>query len=189
MVTDNLLLFRGVWHDRLQGYHPDGAEMSFDEHGGSPGPFPYEQLVYIDFDEGRYRQTNIVLRGRPSYQRTFAGSIEDGVLVFDPLGPNAPRTVGVSGGLGVLVFLPERVDHESLVNFTDPDYIRYLGHDQRSRTTTLYRGGRLRRVLTVAGTRISRDPTRRVDIDPRGPHGPVHEGENTTRVYVDRAPV
>lgn len=185
-VAENLLLFQGVWQDRLQGYHPNGDPMLVDEYGGTPGPFPYEQLVYIDFDGSRYQQTNVVLRGRPAYVRTFRGSLEDGVLVFDTLGPNAPRTLGVSGGPGVLVYLPERVDHDSLANFTDPDYIRYLGHDQRSRTTTLYRGGRLRRVLTVAGTRISTDPSRRVDVDPRGADGPVHDGEDVTRVYTER---
>lgn len=187
-VVDSLWLFRGVWHDHLQGYHPNGEPMATDAYGGSPGPYPYEQLVYIDFDGERYQQTNVVVRGRDRHQRSFSGRIEDGVLVFDRLGPEAPRTVGVSGGAGVLVFLPERVDDASITRFTDPDFIRYLGGDQRTRTATLYRGGVLRRVLSVSGTRVSHDPGRRVSWDPRGPEGPVHVGERVTHVYAEAAP-
>lgn len=182
-VADNLRLFRGVWHDVVTAYAPDGTLLTYDEHGGTPGPVPYEQLVYIDLDGERYAQTNVVLRGRPAHQRSFGGTVVDGVLVFDALGPEAPRMLGVSGGPGVLVFAPERVDGEHVTRFYDPDWIRHLGGNQRTRTTTLYRDGVLRRVLTVLGTRISTDPTRRVDIDPRGPEGPVHDGDRITHVY------
>jgi hypothetical protein len=81
----------------------------------------------------------------------------------------------VSGGPGVLVFLPERVDTPEHRRFADPDYVRHLGGDQRTRTTTLYRDGELKRVLTVSGTRVDPDPTRRGAWDPRGPDGPVHQ--------------
>ena len=67
-VVDNLTLFRGVWHDVVSGHAPDGSELEYDEHGGTPGALPYEQLVYVDVrdDDGatRYEQTNVVLRGR-----------------------------------------------------------------------------------------------------------------------------
>jgi len=178
-VAANLTLFRGVWLDLVAGFHPDGTPMTHDEHGPNAGTFPYQQLVYLDFDGGRLRQTNVVLRDREPHVRTFTGGIVDGVLVFDhsglgSQGLEAPRTIGVSGGPGVLVFLPERVDAPQLRRFADPDYIRYLGGDQRTRTTTLYRDGELKRVLTVSGTRVHPDPTRRVSWDPRGPEGPVH---------------
>ena len=186
-VSDNLRLFRGVWHDVITAHAPDGTPFEVDEFGGTPGPVPYEQLVYIDVDGDRYAQTNVVLRGRAPHQRSFGGRIVDGVLEFDRLGPEAPRMLGVSGGPGVLVFLPENVEGEHLQRFYDPDYIRHLGGEQRTRTTTLYRDGVLRRVLSVHGTRISHDPTRRVAIDPRGPEGPVHDGERITFVYADRA--
>ncbi len=186
-VLDNLALFRGVWHDVVSGHAPDGTELVHDEHGGTPGPLPYEQLVYIDVrdDDGqvRYEQTNVVLRGRDAHARSFGGTVRDGVLVFDRLGPEAPTMLGVSGGPGVLVFLPERTDGADITRFYDPDYIRHLGGDQRTRTTTLYRDGVLRRVLSVRGTRITTDPTRRVAHDPRGGAGPVHDGGRTTRVY------
>ena len=50
-VVDNLTLFRGVWHDVVSGHAPDGAELAYDEHGGTPGALPYEQLVYVDVRE------------------------------------------------------------------------------------------------------------------------------------------
>lgn len=183
-VVDNLWLFRGVWRDVISGHALDGSPLNDDPHGGSPGPLPYEQLVYLDFDGESFVQTNVVLAGRPAQQRTFRGLIVNGVLEFDRLGPHAPRMLGVSGGPGVLVFLPSRCDEAATTRFYDPDYIRHLGGDQRTRTTTLYREGSLRRILTVRGTRVSTDPARRVPDDPRGQSGPVHEGETLTRVYL-----
>jgi hypothetical protein len=188
-VHDNLTLFRGVWHDVVSGHAPDGTELSHDTFGGTPGPLPYEQLVYLDVRDAHgvtvYEQTNVVLRGRDPHARTFGGRVIDGVLQFDRLGPDAPLMLGVSGGPGVLVFTPARVDGTDMSRFFDPDWIRHLGGDQRTRTTTLYRDGELRRVLTVRGTRISADPTRRVAHDPRGADGPVHDGGRTTTVYAD----
>jgi hypothetical protein len=182
-VAENLLLFRGVWHDHISAYAPSGVELTEDPLGGSPGPVPYEQLVYLDIEGGQFVQTNVVLRGRDPHARTFRGSIVDGVLVFDRLGPQAPEMVGVSGGPGVLVFAPRRIDEEGTTRFHDPDYIRHLGGDQRTRTTTLYRDGELVRVLTVMGTRISSDPTQRVPQDPRGATGPVHQSTTVSQVY------
>jgi hypothetical protein len=186
-VLANLQAMRGVWHDRLAATDPSGAPLSFDPHGGTPGPLPYENLVYVDVDdEGRFRQTNVVLRGRDAHARSFTGSVVDGVLVFDALGPEDPGHVGVSGGPGVLVFLPRRLDAPSLQRFSDPDVILF---DARSRTriTTLYRHGELVRVLTVSGYRVADDPASRVAWDPRGADGPVHEERSTTRVYADPA--
>jgi hypothetical protein len=182
-VAENLLLFRGVWHDQISAYAPTGVELTEDPLGGSPGPVPYEQLVYLDIEGDQFIQTNVVLRGRDPHARTFRGSIVDGVLIFDRLGPNAPEMVGVSGGPGVLVFAPRRIDEQGTTRFHDPDYIRHLGGNQRTRTTTLYRDGELVRVLTVMGTRISSDPTQRVSQDPRGATGPVHQSTTVSDVY------
>jgi hypothetical protein len=182
-VAENLALFRGVWLDLVAAYHPDGRPMTHDVvpgpgPDGEPLPFPYQQLVYLDFDGSRLTQTNVPVLGRDladAPARTFRGGISEGVLTFESAGLSEPGTIGVSGGPGVLVFLPARVDTEAHRRFADPDWIRYLGGDQRTRTTTLYRDGELRRILTVSGTRIDPDPTRRVTWDPRGPDGPVHE--------------
>ncbi len=183
-VADNLWLFRGVWRDVLTGHSPDGSLLEDDSYGGTPGNFPYQQLVYLDFDGEEFAQTNVVLAGRPAHERTFRGRIVDGVLEFNRLGPGAPKMIGVSGGPGVLVFLPLRCDEPTNALFYDPDYIRHLGGEMRTRTTTLYRDGLLRRILTVHGTRLSPDPSQRVLEDPRGPEGPVHEGETLSRVYL-----
>jgi len=183
-VAETLATFRGVWLDHLVAYRPDGTPMDHDvAHPADVDPgataarrFPFQQLVYLDFDTatGRLVQTNLPLTGRPPVPRTFRGGIEDGVLVFDGAGLEEPGTIGVSGGPGVLVLLPRRVDTPAHRRFADPDYVRYLGGEQRTRTTTLYRDGVLERILTVSGTRIHLDPTRRVPSDPRGTDGPVH---------------
>ena len=186
LVADNLMLFRGVWHDHIQAFAPDGTELTDDPLGGSPGPVPYEQLVYLDFDGESFVQTNVVLSGRPAHERTFTGRLIDGVLVFDRLGPEAPEMLGVAGGPGVLVFAPRRIDGEGTGRFYDPDYIRHLGGDQRTRTTTLYRSGELVRILTVLGTRISADPCVRVPQDPRGALGPVHGATTLSLVYTPK---
>lgn len=186
-VVRTLLTMCGVWRDHLTAYHPDGTPMPLDTFGGSPGAFPYDNLVYIDFDGERYVQTNVAVQGRPLEERTFCGSIIDGVLHFDKLGPEDPGQVGVSGGPGVLCYVPSRVT-EAMARFADPDFIRLLGADQRTRVTTLYRNGELKRVLTVAGHRISDDPTVRMSYDPRGADGPVHKGHHHTLVYRDLHP-
>jgi len=182
-VLDNLRALRGVWHDHLSGYEPSGLPLEHDRHGGLPGPMPYENLVYLDVTgDGAYTQTNVVLRGRDPHVRTFTGRVVDGVLVFDALGPEDPGHVGVSGGPGVLVFLPRRLDAPSLQRFSDPDVITFDGH-ARTRITTLYRHGEVVRVCTVKGYRVAADPTVRVAWDPRGQSGPVHEPRSVTRVY------
>jgi len=180
-VAENLALFHGVWLDLVSGFRPDGTPMTVDDTGPVPVGLPYQQLVYLDFDGERLVQTNVAVRGRawsedePAHTRTFRARVVDGVLRFDPTGLEAPTTIGVAGGPGVLVFLPERVDTDAHRRFADPDYVRHLGGDQRTRTTTLYRDGELKRVLTVSGTRVAADPSRRLSWDPRGPEGPVHE--------------
>ena len=181
-LIDNLRAMRGVWHDHLTAYAPDGSPVGDDPYGGVPGPFPYDNLVYIDFDGVDYFQTNVTFAGRPKHVRSFHARVTDGVLRFDKLGPEAPSHVGVSGGPGVIWYLPEQVD-DAWQRYSEPDHIRLLGADQRTRVTVLYRGGRLVRTMTVAGTRISTDPTRRVALDPRGADGPVHDEHSVTYVF------
>jgi hypothetical protein len=191
-VTENLALFRGVWFDTVTAFHPDGSPMALDvprPGGGEPGGFPFQQLVYLDFDGTHLTHTNVVVRGRPVAARTFTGRVVDGILRFDGADLEEPGTIGVSGGPGVLVYLPERVDTDAHRRFADPDYVRHLGGDQRTRTTTLYRDGELTRVITVSGTRIDPDPTRRVSWDPRGPDGPAHEPPAAPRASSEKATV
>lgn len=183
-LVDNLLAMRGVWQDHMTAWTPAGDAMPYDEFGGQPGPFPYDNLVYVDFDGERYEQTNVTFRGRPLHVRTFTGRVVDGVLEFDALGPDDPGHIGVGGGPGVIVYLPRRLDRESLQRFSDPDVITFDGRT-RSRITTLYRGAELVRVCTVDGVRLSNDPTLRVSWDPRGEAGPVHAMRSVTNVYVD----
>lgn len=189
-VRANLHAMVGVWHDRLTGFHPDGSTMDFDEHGGTPGPFPYENLVYIDFDGETYRQTNVSIAGRPLSIRSFSAHMVDGILAFGELGRGDPGHVGVSGGPGVLVFTPRVID-ESLQRFSDPDFILLMGPDltrptSRMRVTTLYRHGVIRRVLRVEGDRVGDNPRVRHARDPRGTDGPVHEPPSSTSVYEAR---
>ena len=187
-LASDLLAMVGTWHDVLQGYHPDGSPMAYDEHGGTPGPYPYENLVYISFDGERYRQTNVTFRGRPVHERGFSAVHRDGILYFDQLGPNDPGHIGVSAGPGCIVYLPARIDGDAVHRFADPDYIRVLGADQRTRTTTLYRGGGLVRTLRVAGTRIAATADARVDWDPRGAAGDPHAAQSATTVYASAPP-
>lgn len=189
-VLDLLLDMQGVWVDHLQAFHPDGRTMADDPYGGTPGPFPYDNLVYCDVDAatGAYRQTNVTFRGRPLKVRSFRARVgDDGLLRFDRLGPDDPGHVGVSGGPGVLWFTPETTIHPGLALFSEPDHIRLLGAGQRTRVTTLFRGGRLVRTMTVAGSRVASDPTVRVSWDPRGAEGPVHERMEPTQVFVSEA--
>lgn len=181
-LADNLVSMTGVWVDHIRAFHPDGTVMDHDPHGGVPGPLPYDNLVYVDFDGESYTQTNVTFRGRPLHVRTFTGRLADGVLRFDGLGPQDPGHVGVGGGPGVIVYTAARID-EALNRFFDPDHIRIAG-DQRLRTTTLYRHGALVRVLTATGVRVATDTSARVEWDPRGPDGPVHAERSVTHVYV-----
>ncbi len=183
-VIDNLKEMRGVWHDHLQGYAPDGTPFDFDEFGAVQGPYPFEYLVYIDFDGHTYQQTAVVVAGRPPAARSFSAVLEDGVLKFASNGPGDPGIVGVSGGPNMLVFTPHALA-DTLWNFHDPDWITFAS-STRQRVTTLYRGGELRRILRVDGVRIADIADRRVAWDPRGPEGEVHAERLTSNVYLDK---
>lgn len=173
---------RGVWRDRLQAFDPHGNEIVDDRAGGAPGPFPYENLVYVDFDGARYTQTNVVLDGRPFHQRTFTAAVADGVLRFDALGPDAPDHVGISGGPGLIWFVAERTTDQGLARYAEPDLIRIEGR-RRWRNTVLWRHAELARTLHVTGELLSDDPTRQHDLDPRGKNHPVHGERSTTHNY------
>ena len=181
-VAANLAAMVGVWHDRLVAYAPDGTEVTDDPHGGVPGPFPYDNLVYVDFDGHRYTQTNVTFRGRPVHARTFRGVIDGGVLRFDSLGPDDPGHIGVAAGPGTLVYVAERNDDDAVMRYDEPDFIKLSG-DQRVRTTVLYRHGVVVRTMTASGTRLTTHTTRRIDWDPRGADGSVHEAPSSTQVY------
>ena len=182
-VADTLWRLRGVWHDVLTAFHPDGTPMSHDEHGSVPGPYPYENLVYIDFDGAAYAQTNVTVKGRPLHARSFTATLVDGVLVWDHLGTDDPGHIGVGAGDGAVIFTSRRNDHEGGVAYSEPDLVQLLGEDTRRRTTFLYRFGELVRTLRVDGERIATDPTVRVAWDPRGAEGPVHDGRLTTNAF------
>ena len=106
-LADDLAAMVGVWHDHLEAFGPDGSPVTEDPHGGVPGPFPYDNLVYFDFDGSTVTQTNVTFRGREPNVRTFESDLVDGVLRFRRLGPEAPQHVGVSGGPGIIWFVPE----------------------------------------------------------------------------------
>ncbi len=182
-VTQTLHAMVGTWHDHLEAFTPAGDELSHDEHGSTVGPYPYDNLVYIDFDGATYVQTNVLFRGRDLHARTFTGTIRDGVLFFDHLGPQAPQHVGVSAGPGRIVYLPQRLDHEGLQNYSEPDYVQLTGDDTRERTTVLYRGGGVVRTLRVTGVRLSPTTSERHAWDPRGADGPVHDGLDSTLAF------
>ncbi|MEY3493002.1 MAG: hypothetical protein RL413_420, partial [Actinomycetota bacterium] len=101
-LIDNLHSLRGVWREELSAVDENGSPIAHDPHGGVPGPFPYEVLVYIDFDGARFAQTTVVLAGREQAVRTFEAAVRGDVLEFVSLGPGAPRIVGVSQGPGAL---------------------------------------------------------------------------------------
>ena len=172
----------GVWRDRLRATGPDGVELRRDEAGGVPGAFPYENLVYVDLDDGAYTQTNVVLSGRELQERTFTATVADGILRFDHLGPEAPVHLGVSAGAGLIWFVAESVTHEGVGRYAEPDLIRIDG-DRRWRDTVLWRHGALARLLHVEGQRVGRDTTTRHPLDPRGTEGPVHGERSVTTNY------
>ncbi len=142
----DLAAMRGVWRDRLHATGPDGVELRQDDAGGVPGAFPYENLVYVDLDDGAYTQTNVVLSGRELHERTFTATVTDGVLRFDHLGPEAPAHLGVSAGAGLIWFVAESITHEGVGRYAEPDLIRIEG-DRRWRDTVLWRHGALARLL------------------------------------------
>ena len=182
-VGHTLERMRGVWHDRVEIYDLSGVPLGFDELSGSPGPAPFDNLVYVDFDGCEYRQTNVTFRGRPVATRTFTGTLVDGVLVFHRLGPEAPEHIGVSGGPGVLFFSTRSItDH--CRRYSEPDCVRLLDDHRRTRTTLLYRNGTAVRTLTAEGVRLTPTCDERVSVDPRGEGGPVHQVPGATRVWV-----
>ena len=125
--------------------------------------------------------------------RTFESDlVADGsggaVLKFRRLGPEAPQHVGVSGGPGIIWFVPESWNEPGLGRYSEPDHIRIEG-DRRWRTTVLYRHGPLVRTMFVDGTRLSTDTSRTHELDPRGPHAPVHELRDVTEHFVAQSGV
>jgi hypothetical protein len=181
-VAHTLFGMRGVWHDHVEVFSPDGRPLARDERSGTPGGAPWDNLVYVDFDGERYVQTNVAFRGRPLHAKTFRGRLVDGVLVFDRLGPDDPEHVGVSGGAGIVIFGPRRIT-AACGRYHEPDVVRLLGEGARTRTTLLWRDGLLVRALTAHGTRLSPTAAERSPIDPRGGGGPVHEPHRDTPVF------
>lgn len=175
-VGYNLMLMRGTWHDHVETYHLDGAPLGNDTAAGSgtPGPSPFDNLVYIDFDGHELRLTNVHFRGREPVAKTFTGRMRDDILVFDSLGPGAYENVGVSGGPGILTFNALHLN-EACNTYMEPDFIVLTAPGQRIRHTVLYRDGVATRTLTAHGTRLLPTCDRRHPIDPRGIEGAVHE--------------
>jgi hypothetical protein len=180
-VAYNLNLMRGIWHDRCEYFELDGTPKFHDDNGGTPGASPYENIVYIDFDGENYRQTNVCFRGRPLHVRSFEAQMRDEILRFNKLGEGDGGHVGVSGGIGILIFTPMLID-DSWTRYSEPDFIRIEG-DRRTRNTMLYRNGKLVRTLSVVGTRLSPVADKRVSFDPRGEIGEVHDIQSVTEVF------
>jgi len=181
-VGHNLTLMSGVWHDHVEIFDLAGIPLADDPESGTPGPAPFDNLVYVEFDGERFRQTNVTFRGRPFHVRSFTGALRDGVLVFTKLGPDAPEHIGVSGGPGVLFYSARHVT-EGWQRYHEPDCIRLLGPAQRTRTTLLYRDGIAVRTLTAQGHKLAPVADRRLPWDPRGPDGPVHNELRDTHVW------
>jgi len=183
----DLLAMVGVWRDHLTAYDLTGEAVEDDPYGGVPGPFPFDNLVYVDFDpsSGRYLQTNVSIEGRDLSVRTFEADVAEGTLRFGRLGPDAPHHVGVSGGPGLIWFVSERIDEPGLARYCEPDLIRLEG-DSRWRTTVLWRDAVLVRPLLVTGTRVSRDTGTIHPLDPRGPGSAVHGDRSVTRQYQEQ---
>ena len=173
-VGSNLMLMRGTWHDHIDLYNLDGTPLAEDQSAGSPGPGPFENLVYIDFDGEQLSLTNVHIRGRETAAKTFTGKMQGDLLVFDPLGPGAYENVGMSGGPGILTFNALKLGAATDV-YMEPDFIMLTAPDQRVRHTVLYRHGIATRTLTAKGTRLLPSCDERHSMDTRGPEGPVHE--------------
>jgi len=183
-VGHTLQQMRGVWHDYVELFELDGSPLRDDTKAGSgtPGSSPFENLVYLDFDDERFWLTNVHYKGRPPDAKTFTGRLVDGLLVFDELGKGAFRNVGMSGGPGILTFNAERVGRACEI-YMEPDFIYLLGAGQRIRHTVLYRNGVATRTLTARGFRLSPDCSRRLEIDPRGLDGPVHGERYVSQIW------
>ena len=174
-VGYNLMLLRGTWHDHIELYNLDGTPLNTDSDlgAGTPGPSPFDNLAYIDFDGYNLKLTNVHIRGRNLAAKTFAGKMEDGLLVFDSLGPGAFNNVGVSGGPGILTFNALELGKHTDV-YMEPDFIAITAPGERIRHTVLYRDRVAVRTLTAKGSRLSPTCDQRHASDPRGPDGPVH---------------
>jgi hypothetical protein len=181
-VAHTLFAMRGVWHDHVEIFDLSGRPLADDPQAGTPGPAPFDNLVYVDFDGEQYRQTNVTFRGRPTHARSFSGRLVGGVLVFDRLGPGDPEHIGVSGGPGILFFAPRTLT-DAWGRYHEPDCVRLIAPGQRTRTTLLYRGGSAVRTLTAYGTRLSPTCDRRAPFDPRGADGPAHAEREDTLVF------
>lgn len=185
-LVEDLTGMVGVWHDTLVAWDERGTALDHDPFGGVPGPFPYENLVYVDFDGTAYVQTNVTFRGREPHSRTFEADIVEDRLEFRRLGPDAPLTVGASGGPGLIWYVPDRLDSAGVHRYCEPDLIRLDG-DRRWRTTVLWRDDRFVRPMLVTGTRVSNDTASIHPLDPRGADSPIHGDRSVTRQYVARS--
>lgn len=183
-VGYNLMLLRGIWHDHVELFELDGTPLGNDTLAGSgtPGPSPFDNLVYIDFDGDLLQLTNVHIRGRDPVAKTFTGRLRDNLLVFDPLGPGAYENIGMSGGPGVLTFNARRLDDATGI-YMEPDFIMITAPGERIRHTILYREGVATRTLTARGTRLSPLCESRHAIDPRGEVGEVHERPFVTKIW------
>ncbi len=183
-VGYNLMQMRGVWHDHIELYNLDGTPLDDDSAAGSgtPGPGPFDNLVYLDFDGLQLQLTNVHIRGREPSAKTFRGNLAEGVLRFDELGPGAYENIGMSGGPGILTFNARRLGDATAV-YMEPDFILLTAPGERVRHTVLYRQGEAVRTLTARGTRLWPTCDRRHSLDPRGPEGPVHEASFSSPIW------
>jgi len=181
-VGETLTAMQGVWHDHIQLYQLNGDVLDDDAWSGTPGPAPFDNLVYVEFDGENYRQTNVTFRGRPLHVRSFRGILQDGLLKFGHLGPNDPLHIGTAAGPGRIIFSPQQVT-AAWSNYVEPDFIHLTGAGQRTRTTLLYRHGVAVRTLHASGYMLSPDPSVRHSCDPRGVDGPVHETPKPTTSF------
>ena len=187
-LTQDLFAMVGVWHDHLTAWDTRGHALDHDPFGGVPGPFPYDNLVYCDFDGTVWTQTNVTFRGRDLAVRTFEADVADGMLTFRRLGPEAPEHVGVSGGPGLIWFVSRSLADPGLQRYCEPDLIRLeVPSDgspaRRWRTTVLWRDAELVRPMLVEGVRVSVDTSRPHDGDPRGADAAVHQDRSVTEHY------
>ena len=183
-VGYNLMLLRGTWHDHIELYNLDGTPLDDDSTAGSgsPGPGPFDNLVYIDFDGEKLSLTNVHIRGRETAAKTFTGYMRDDLLVFDPLGPGAYENIGMSGGPGILTFNARQLDKSTDV-YMEPDFIMLTAPGERVRHTVLYRNGEAVRTLTAKGTRLWPSCERRHTLDTRCEDGPVHEEPFSSSIW------